>query len=134
MAHSALTESAPVAVPIRSGWARLRASRGWAGFWFMLPTALILGLFLAYPLLKGIWLSFTNARIGREGVFIGLENYACLYTAVASVVKFGVGLYLALLLNKNMPFKSIIRSIVLIPFVVPTVLSAIAFWWIFDSQ
>ncbi len=65
----------------------------------MLPTALILGLFLAYPLLKGIWLSFTNTRIGREGVFIGLENYewlmdddvfwlsvfnTCLYTIVAS--------------------------------------------------
>ena len=57
-----------------------------------------------------------------------------LYTAVASVVKFGIGLYLALLLNQNLPFKALIRSIVLIPFVVPTVLSAIAFWWIFDSQ
>jgi multiple sugar transport system permease protein len=149
MAHTALTQPATLAMPTRSAWQRLRASRGWAGFWFMLPTALILGLFLAYPLLKGIWLSFTNTRIGREGVFIGLENYTwlwdddvfwlsvfntCLYTVVASVVKFGVGLYLALLLNKNMPFKSIIRSIVLIPFVVPTVLSAIAFWWIFDSQ
>ncbi|MCJ2018156.1 sugar ABC transporter permease [Methylobacterium sp. E-065] len=149
MAHTALTQPAPVAVPIRSSWQRLRTSRGWAGFWFMLPTALILGLFLAYPLLKGIWLSFTNTRIGRDGVFIGLENYewlwdddvfwlsvfnTCLYTAVASAVKFAVGLYLALLLNKNMPFKAIVRSIVLIPFVVPTVLSAIAFWWIFDSQ
>ena len=74
MAHTALTQPAPVAVPTRSAWQRLRASRGWAGFWFMLPTALILGLFLAYPLLKGIWLSFTNARIGREGVFIGLRT------------------------------------------------------------
>ncbi|WP_342106526.1 sugar ABC transporter permease [Methylobacterium sp. SI9] len=149
MAHTALTQPVPVAAPTRSSWQRFRASRGWAGFWFMLPTTLILGLFLAYPLLKGIWLSFTNTRIGREGVFIGLENYewlwdddvfwlsvfnTCLYTAVASAIKFAVGLYLALLLNKNMPFKAIIRSIVLIPFVVPTVLSAIAFWWIFDSQ
>ena len=33
-----------------------------------------------------------------------------------------------------MPFKAIIRALVLIPFIVPTVLSAIAFWWIFDSQ
>jgi ABC-type sugar transport system permease subunit len=48
-------------------------------------------------------------------------------------VKFALGLYLALLLNNNMPFKSLIRSIVLIPFIVPTVLSAIAFWWIFDT-
>jgi len=39
-----------------------------------------------------------------------------------------------LLLNRHMPFKAVIRSIVLIPFIVPTVLSAIAFWWIYDSQ
>ena len=57
-----------------------------------------------------------------------------LYTAVASVFKFAIGLYLAILLNQHMPFKAIIRAVVLIPFIVPTVLSAIAFWWIFDTQ
>ena len=57
-----------------------------------------------------------------------------LYTSVASTIKFAVGLYLALLLNENMPFKAMIRALVLIPFIVPTVLSAIAFWWIFDAQ
>jgi multiple sugar transport system permease protein len=56
------------------------------------------------------------------------------YTFVASVIKFAVGLYLAILLNNNLPFKSMIRALVLIPFIVPTVLSAIAFWWIFDPQ
>jgi multiple sugar transport system permease protein len=134
---------------------RLRINRNWLGFWFMMPAALILILFLAYPLGKGVWLSFTDAKIGRAGEWIGLENYEWLglpwwadndaifwlsvfntlvYTVVASIVKFAVGLYLALLLNQNLPFKALIRSIVLIPFVVPTVLSAIAFWWIFDSQ
>src|SRR5690606_29821951 len=57
-----------------------------------------------------------------------------LYTVVASIIKFAVGLYLAILLNQHMPFKAIIRAIVLVPFIVPTVLSAIAFWWIYDSQ
>ena len=57
-----------------------------------------------------------------------------LYTMVASTIKFAVGLYLALLLNQNMPFKAMLRAVVLIPFIVPTVLSAIAFWWIYDSQ
>ena len=56
------------------------------------------------------------------------------YTVVASVVKFAIGLYLAMLLNEQMPFKAILRAVVLIPFIVPTVLSAIAFWWIFDPQ
>ena len=130
-------------------WSRLKTHRDWLGFWFMVPAAAILILFLAYPLGLGVWLSFTDAKIGRPGQWIGLENYDWLsddttfwmsvyftvgYTVVASIVKFAVGLYLALLLNKNLPFKALLRSVVLIPFVVPTVLSAIAFWWIFDSQ
>src|ERR1700687_3539202 len=130
-------------------WSRLRVNRNWVALWFMLPAAAFLILFLAYPLFLGVWMSFTDERIGRTGVFIGLENYqwlwddsifwlsvfnTLLYTIVASAIKFAVGLYLALLLNRHMPFKAVIRSIVLIPFIVPTVLSAIAFWWIYDSQ
>ncbi|PWT74724.1 MAG: ABC transporter permease, partial [Proteobacteria bacterium] len=57
-----------------------------------------------------------------------------LYTVVASVIKFGLGLWLALLLNEHIPFKAFVRAIVLLPFIVPTVLSAIAFWWIYDAQ
>lgn len=132
-----------------SAWDRLKVNRNWLGIWFMLPTAAFLIFFLAYPLGLGIWMSFTDARIGRGGAFIGLENYewlwddsifwlsvfnTLLYTLVASVFKFAIGLYLALLLNENMPFKAMLRSVVLIPFIVPTVLSALAFWWIFDSQ
>ncbi|WP_456709704.1 carbohydrate ABC transporter permease [Bradyrhizobium sp. USDA 4452] len=129
---------------------RIRDNRHAVGALFMVPTALILGLFLGYPLLKGIWLSFTDTRLGRDGAgIVGLENYqwlsddavfwlsvvnTLLYTVFASAAKFAIGLYLALLLNKNLPFKALVRSIVLIPFVVPTVLSAIAFWWIYDSQ
>jgi multiple sugar transport system permease protein len=130
-------------------WIRLQSNRNWLGFWFMMPAAAFLILFLAYPLGLGTWLSFTDTRIGRAGEWIGLENYiwlyddpvfwlsvfnTLLYTVVASIIKFAVGLYLALLLNKNMPWKAIIRAVVLIPFIVPTVLSAIAFWWIFDTQ
>ena len=71
--------------------------------------------------------------VGRQRVLaLGVQHD--LYTVVASVIKFAIGLYLALLLNQHMPFKAIIRAVVLIPFIVPTVLSAIAFWWIFDPQ
>jgi len=130
-------------------WERLKTNRDWLGFWFMLPAAAFLILFLAYPLGLGIWLSFTDARLGRAGEFVGIENYeflsddstfwlsvfnTLLYTSVASTIKFAIGLYLAILLNENLPFKAIIRAVVLIPFIVPTVLSAIAFWWLFDPQ
>ena len=144
----ALDQAKPVH-PDVTAWDRLKANKNWLAIWFMLPAAAFLILFLAYPLGLGVWLSFTDARIGRSGVFVGLENYewlwddstfwlsvfnTLLYTSVASIIKFAVGLYLALLLNERLPFKAIIRAVVLIPFIVPTVLSAIAFWWLFDPQ
>src|ERR1700755_680716 len=110
---------------------QLRHNKNWLGFWFMLPSLAFLIFFLAYPLGLGVWLSFTDTRIGRVGHFVGTENSewlwddsifwlsvfnTLLYTFVASAIKFGVGLYLALLLNENMPFKAMLRALVLIPF------------------
>ena len=128
---------------------KLQDNRNALGAIFMLPAALLLLLFLTYPLGLGTWLGFTDAKVGRPGVWVGLENYEFLwhdsvtrlalfntlfYTAVASVIKFGLGLWLALLLNRNLPFKTFFRAVVLLPYIVPTALSAIAFWWIYDSQ
>jgi len=129
--------------------ARLLENRTVLSVLFMLPAATILLVFLTYPLGLGIWMGFTDARIGRPGIFIGLENYFSLfdddifwlsvfntvfYTVVATIAKFGLGLWLALLLNHAVPFKAFIRAIVLLPYIVPTVLSALAFWWIYDSN
>ncbi len=115
----------------------------------LLPAAGLLLTFLTYPLGLGIWLAFTDTTIGRSGQWVGLENFEFLlsdrlfwqavffsvfYTSVATVGKFGLGLWLALLLNNHLPFKSILRAIILLPWIVPTVLSAIAFWWIYDPQ
>src|SRR5260370_41063517 len=125
--------------PVRdvSAWDRLRVNCDWLGLWFMLPTAAFLLLFLAYPLGLGVWLSFTDARIGRLGEFVGLENYewlwddsvfwlsvfnTLLYTCVASPFKFAIGLYLALLPNHHIPLNALIPPVVLIPSVLPTVL------------
>jgi multiple sugar transport system permease protein len=115
----------------------------------MLPAAVLLLLFLTYPLGLGVWLGFTDEKVGRVGQWIGLENYAFLwgdsvtrlalfntlfYTVVASIIKFVLGLWLAILLNEQIPFKTFFRTVILLPYIVPTALSAIAFWWIYDSQ
>jgi multiple sugar transport system permease protein len=128
---------------------KLQNSRNALGALFMLPAAALLLVFLTYPLGLGVWLGFTDAKIGRPGEFVGIENYTFLwgdevtrlalfntifYTVVASVVKFMLGLWLAVLLNKRMRFTTFFRSVILLPFIVPTALSAIAFWWIYDSQ
>ncbi|MFM8677601.1 MAG: carbohydrate ABC transporter permease [Burkholderiaceae bacterium] len=128
---------------------RLQNSRNILGVLFMLPAAVLLLLFLTYQLGLATWLGFTDAKVGRPGEWVGLENFSFLvgdsvtrlalfntlvYTIVASVLKFGLGLWLALLLNRNLPFKSFFRAVILLPWIVPTALSAIAFWWIYDSQ
>ncbi len=129
--------------------ARFQNSRNALGLAFMLPAALLLLLFLTYPLGLDTYLGFTDTKVGRAGEWIGLENYEYLwgdavtrlalfntlfYTTVASVLKFFLGLWLAILLNRNIRFKTFFRAVILLPYIVPTTLSAIAFWWIYDSQ
>jgi multiple sugar transport system permease protein len=128
---------------------RFLENRNVLGLLFMLPAGVLLLLFLTYPLGLGTWLGFTDAKIGRAGEWIGIENYQFLwgdevtrlalfntlfYTFVASVLKFFLGLWLAILLNERIPFKSFFRAAILLPYIVPTALSAIAFWWMFDAQ
>ncbi|ODT52217.1 MAG: ABC transporter permease [Methylobacterium sp. SCN 67-24] len=132
------------------GWlTRLFDYKPFLVFICLLPALGLLLVFLSYPLGLGVWLAFTDTRIGRAGYFIGFENFqslwhdpvfltsvwnTLLYTGVATVGKFGLGLWLALLLNNHLPFKSLLRALILVPWIVPTVLSAIAFWWIYDPQ
>src|SRR5258705_11440701 len=115
----------------------------------MLPAGVLLLVFLTYPLGLGTWLGFTDTKIGRAGHWVGFENFIYLvsdqvarlslfntlfYTIVASILKFIFGLWLALLLNRHLPFKAFFRTVVLLPFIVPTALSAIAFLWMCDAQ
>ena len=128
---------------------KLQNNKNALGLLFMLPAAAFLLLFLTYPLGLGTWLGFTDARLGRPGSWIGLDNYEFLwgdsvtqlalfntlfYTTLASVLKFVLGLWLAVLLNKDLRLKTFFRAVILLPYIVPTALSAIAFWWIYDSQ
>jgi multiple sugar transport system permease protein len=128
---------------------RLLDNRHVLGLLFMLPAAALLLFFLTYPLALGTWLGFTDAKIGRAGEWVGIENFVYLwgdavtrlalfntlfYTIIASVIKFALGLWLAVLLNEHLPFKAFFRAVILLPFIVPTALSAIAFWWIYDAQ
>jgi multiple sugar transport system permease protein len=115
----------------------------------LLPAAVLLGGLLAFPLGLGVLLGFKDATIGDPGSFIGLDNYrylltdpvfritalnTALYTLVTVIFKLGLGLALALLLNQRFAGYRFWRSVLLLPYVVPTVLSAFAWWWILDPQ
>src|SRR3954451_14424005 len=113
------------------------------------PAIGLLAVFLTYPLGLGIWLAFTDTTIGRSGVFVGLEDfpylltdplwwnavfYSVVYTAIATFGKLALGLGPALPLNNHFPFKALLRAIILWPWIVPTALSALAFWRVSDPQ
>jgi len=112
-----------------------------------LPTLLLLGLFIAYPFVKGVELSVTDTKVGVAGSFVGLSNFValandsifrtavwntCVYTVVTTVFKLALGLWLALLLNRHFRGKALTRAFILLPFIIPTVLSTFAWKWMFD--
>jgi multiple sugar transport system permease protein len=117
------------------------------GIILMLPGMVLLMVFMAYPFFLGIWLSLTNSMIGRMGRFIGLRNFTDLlgdsiflqtvrntfvYAVVTVPFKAVLGLGLALTLNKHLRFGNGLRALVMMPWIVPTALSTLGWFMIFD--
>lgn len=95
-----------------------------------------------------VWVGFTDRTVGSPGSFVGLANYARLlrdpvflrvvfnsivYTFAAVGLKYGLGLGLALFLNQPMRFRTVIRSLVLLPWIVPTAVTALTWKWMFHE-
>ncbi|HKW69078.1 MAG TPA: sugar ABC transporter permease [Candidatus Dormibacteraeota bacterium] len=118
------------------------------GYLLLGPTLLILGVFLLYPFLFGLYLSLSDSELGSLGKYIGFANFrfafltdsvfrtavvnTFLYTGVTTVFKLGLGLAMALLLNQVFPFQRFARAALLLPYIIPTVLSYEAWRWMFD--
>jgi multiple sugar transport system permease protein len=121
---------------------------GILGYLFLLPAlAVILGL-VAYPFVNAIVMTFQAKTAGAPGRFIGLANYAELlrnevflrtvwntfvYTGLGVGIKFCIGLCMALVLNQERFCNNLFRSFLLIPWAVPTVISALNWRWIYDD-
>ncbi len=117
------------------------------GFYFVLPAALLVGGLVAYPFFYALSLSLTSKQAGVPGQFIGLRNFADLmhgeiflrtvrnslvFTGAAVVVKTILGLGLALLLQRAKRGRRVLRGMILLPWVVPSTLSVLGWWWLFD--
>jgi multiple sugar transport system permease protein len=116
--------------------------------WLMMaPPLLFLAALVGYPLCYGILLSLQDRPVAHPGVFVGLKNFATdfkdaifwrvalntfVYTGVATLLKMVGGLALALAMNQRFPLKNLVRALLLLPFIVPTVLSTVAWMWILD--
>ena len=144
MAVTALAAPETRRVPMRL---RKLEDERWLALVLLTPTAVLLGLFIAYPFAEGVLLSLSSAKVGDPGEFVGLANFAKLwddnifwtsvwntfwYTGVTTVFKLGLGLWLAMLLNRHFRGKALVRAFILLPFIIPTVLSTFAWKWMFD--
>jgi len=143
----AASPRAYVATPRRGPVTRLLEDERWLASCLLLPTIVRLGLFITFPFVKVVLLSVTDTKIGIPGHFVGFDNFeklwqdsifriavynTFLYTFVTTVFKLVLGLWLALLLNHHFKGKAIIRAFILLPFIIPTVLSTFAWKWMFD--
>jgi ABC-type sugar transport system permease subunit len=117
------------------------------GFLFVAPIVVLTLALVAYPFCYAIYLSLTRKYVGMPPVFVGLENYVKLTydgffrRAVANsfIFTFGsvgfklvLGMVMALVLTSKIRFRSFWTGVLLIPWVAPTVVSALNFLWIFD--
>lgn len=136
--------AAPRAVRLREWLDRERV----LGPLFVSPALLLIVVLVAYPFVVALWFAVSSTFIGRPGRFVGLANFVALweseafrqtfqnafvFTGSAVTLKLGLGMALALLLNQRLWFKRLVRGAVLLPWVIPTALSTLGWWWMFNS-
>jgi len=134
---------------MRARWHAMRGRDATQGYLMIAPAAIVLVLLIAYPFALSLWLSMTNASIGNPGHFVGLANFAnqldseifrtafrntVWYTFVTTIIKLVLGFALALLLNQQFRGRKFVRAAMLLPWIVPSVLSTMAWLWLFDSN
>ncbi|QYZ71729.1 carbohydrate ABC transporter permease [Neotabrizicola shimadae] len=135
-----------------------------AAFWFIAPMLVALLCVAAWPLLRTIWFSLTNTSLNNlyGGEFIGFDNYLSMRTlssgkvvwrgtlvdpawwnAVWNTVRFSVvsvffetvlGLIVALVLNAEFKGRGLVRAAILIPWAIPTIVSAKMWAWMLNDQ
>src|SRR5881409_3955345 len=133
---------------LRSRMSELLDRESWLGPIFVSPAMVLILLLVAYPFCMSLYFSVSNAFIGRPSSFIGIRNFinlwdsdafrqtfqnAFVFCGLAVGAKIVLGISLALLLNQQLWFKRMIRGAVLLPWVIPTALSTLGWWWMFNS-
>jgi multiple sugar transport system permease protein len=118
------------------------------GYGLIVPALLLIVCLVAYPFGMAIYFSLSDYWVGSPGTFIGLQNFrdilgnetfqqtvynSFVFTSIAVVLKTLLGLWLAMLLFRTLRLKRVIRGAVLLPWVIPSALSTLAWWWMFDS-
>jgi multiple sugar transport system permease protein len=140
-----------VGLPVPGRLARLNSWREQEhvfGYGLILPALLLLTCLVAYPFGMAIYFSLSDYWVGSPGAFVGLDNFRAIldsevfrrtimnsfvFTGFALTFKTVLGVWLAVLLARDIRFKRVLRGAVLLPWVIPTALSTLGWWWMFDS-
>ncbi len=128
---------------------RSRAARA-EPFVYLSPAIILLLVFVAYPVLRSMWLSVNEVSIlGGISGFVGVENFGTIFTdghfghyvAVTAFWTFGAvalqflfGMAGALLLNGKLPMRGTVRGLLMIPWATPSVLVALIWLWLLDPN
>lgn len=114
------------------------------GWKLIAPSIGIIGILIVYPILYNMYLSFFDVRLAGENTFVGIANYERLlretafYSSLMTTVIYLVGsiagstilgLIVALIMNLKFPFRSIVRTIILLPYFAPVI--SVVFGWQF---
>ncbi len=133
---------------MNGGTGRLLARDAVVGYLWVTPALLLLGSLVAYPFLLALYWSLTTKTAGIPGVFVGLDNYVYLlgsptfrqtlantfvFTGSSVAAKLVLGMAAALVLDQTFRGRNLARGVFLLPWIVPTSLSALAWLWIYDD-
>jgi ABC-type sugar transport system permease subunit len=131
------------------GLRRVLGSDWRLGFLFVLPIVVLVLALVAYPFGYAVYLSMTRKFVGMPPVWVGFENYirlasdgfflrsvwnSLLFTFGSVVFKLVLGMVMALVLTLPIRFRTVFTGILLVPWVAPTVVSALNFLWIYDGS
>jgi multiple sugar transport system permease protein len=127
--------------------------RDWVAAWlFLVPCLLVLVGLIGYPFVSAILLSFQAKLVGSPGVWVGLQNYqdllfgrdlsaqflasvrvSVLYTLVADVLKFALGMSMALLLHEHFRGQTFFRAFFFLPWAIPSLIAGLTWKWMYDG-
>jgi len=145
---NAVKVSAPAALTRPPAFRRVMIADAAVGYLFVLPLVVLVLALVAYPLGAAVYISLTEKYVGYAPRFVGLKNYvdlsrdaifhkvvwnSALFTVASVATKLVIGLAMALSLQRALAARRLIRGILLLPWVVPTVITALTWHWMFDA-
>jgi multiple sugar transport system permease protein len=143
--------AASVSATAAAPW-RIHGPRRWAPYVLVAPSVIVLLGLMIYPIVYGVYLSLFDYRMTQSlnMAFVGLGNYRRLFvqtpeflnsifvtiqfTLLTITAEFVIGLSLALLLNMDFPYRTLFRTLVLLPLMVPPLVSGLLWRVMYENQ